>query len=97
MIEGNYKATGTIAGKPVDGILELHVSGTELNGMMDFMGSKAEIQNGEVDGDSFKFASQVTIPVGNVRIKVNGEVKGDEISFTIKTPIGKFPLTGTRV
>lgn len=96
-VAGKYSATGVVMGSDMDCNANFIVEGNVLTGTILTMGNLVEILDGEVDGDTFKCACKVPTPMGQMRIKLNGTVTGDEIEFTLKNPMGKSVFTGTRV
>ena len=97
MVAGKYLASGVIMGSDMETEIEYIVEGNTLTGTMVVMGTKIEVLEGTVDGDTFKHQCKVPTPMGQMKIKIDGKVEGDDISFIIKNPMGKSPFTGKRI
>lgn len=96
-LEGKYMASGSVMGSDMDCEATLHVEGNVLTGTMLTMGNLVEILDGVADGDSFKCACKVPTPMGEMKIKLEGSVSGDDIEFTLRNPMGKSKFVGKRI
>jgi len=97
MVEGKYVANGIIMGTEMESHIDYHVDGNSLTGTMSVQDNVIEVLNGTVDGDNFKHMCQVPSPIGEMRVKIEGSVNGDEINFIIKNPMGKSAFKGKRI
>lgn len=95
-VAGNYWASGSIMGNSAESELTFAVDGNVLTGTIFIMNNEAEILDGEVDGDNFTAAFDVSSPMGSMRIKMAGTVTGDDIEFMLRTPMGKAKFNGKR-
>ena len=91
-VEGTYN----IVARGKEGQFTLNVDGDALSGIINAMGTEAEIQEGTVDGDEFKFFVQGQSPMGKIKMTIKGNVDGDKISGKMKTSIMAVPFEGTR-
>ena len=88
------KWTGEIAG-PDGGSMTITFSlkqdGTKLTGTSQGpQGDPLEIQDGKVDGDKISF----TVSFGDMKIKHDGTIKGDEIALNVKMEGGPGEFGG---
>jgi len=97
MVEGKYVANGFVMGTEMESHIDYHVEGNVLTGTMSVLDNVIEVLEGTVEGDNFKHLCQVPTPVGEMRVKIEGTVSGDEITFTIKNPMGKSVFKGNRI
>ncbi len=97
MVAGKYVAEGEIMGSEMESEIEYIVDGSTLTGSMVVLGSKIDVVDGVVDGDHFKHICHVDTPMGKMKVKIDGNVNGDDITFTLKAPLGKSAFTGHRV
>jgi hypothetical protein len=94
-IDGTYKI---IAKSPVGdqaGELLFRTENNVLTGYMTALGSKAEIENGKVDGDNFEFTVKFKTPMGT-KTTVTGSVEKNDITGQMKAMMTKIKFSGTR-
>lgn len=91
-IEGTYN----ILAKGKEGKFVLKQDGVALTGNIDAMGTVANIEDGTVDGNNYKFTVQGQSPLGKIKVTVKGSVNGDKITGAMKTSIMSVPFEGTR-
>lgn len=96
-LAGHYLATGEVMGSEMDCDATFIVEGNVLTGTILTMGNKVEILDGVAEGDHFKCACKVPTPMGKMKIKLEGDVKGDDLEFTLRNPMGKATFVGKRV
>ncbi len=97
MITGKYEVGAKFAGQEMTGICELKEEGDVLTGQIESMGNIIEVEEGTIDGDSFKFKCMFQTPMGLVKAKASGSVSGDDIEMNLKALIGKVKFTGKRI
>ena len=97
MVAGNYTASGVIMGSDMETDIHYEVDGNVLTGTMVVLGEKIEVLEGTVEGDEFHHQCKVPTPMGKMKIKIDGKVDGDNISFILKNPMGKAEFVGKRV
>lgn len=80
-------------------IHELSVDGETLTGTVTDKGngSKAEIMDGKVDGNTFNYNFKIKIPIGHLKFDINGEISDDTIIGISKNAMGKFKFEGKRI
>ena len=83
-------------GKEMQCQLDFQVDGNVLSGTMEVSGGKIEILDGTVDGDAFKYRSELTTPIGAIKVTIEGTVNGDDISFVLKNAFAKTEFNGHR-
>jgi hypothetical protein len=89
-IDGKWKgkgqqAAGKDASRELTAVLELKADGKVLKGTAQIGGRRAravEIQDGQIDGDSFSFTTVVKNKKGDRTVKWTGTVKGDEMELS---------------
>lgn len=96
-LAGRYLAKGEVMGTDMDCDCNFTVEGNVLTGTMVTMGNKVDILDGEADGDHFKCKCKVPSPMGKMKIKIEGDVNGDDIEFILRNPMGKAKFVGKRV
>ncbi len=97
MITGKYDVAAKFAGQSMTGICDLVADGDVLTGQIESMGNIIEVEEGKVEGDSFKFKCMFQTPMGLVKAKATGSVSGDDIEMNLKALIGKVKFTGKRI
>ena len=78
---------------------ELNVEENKLTGVVTDKGNgaTAEIYDGEIDGNNFKYEFKIKIPIGHLKFKISGEVQDDKIKGVSKNAMGKFNFEGTKL
>ena len=97
MVAGNYKAQGNIMGSVMETDITYEVNGDVLTGTKLVWKEIVAVEEGIVEGNHFKYICHVTTLMGKLKVKVEGDVIGDEITFTLKSAIGNSKFKGTRV
>ena len=95
-MDGTYNVTVSGMGKSKDGVVTLAQAGDGLQGKVEILGMTVELQNGEVNGDSFTGVVEAQTPMGAMKGKVKGSVTGDKISGKISAGLLGASFEGTR-
>lgn len=96
-IDGTYKVSGAAKGVSLEGTIEAHTDGDKLTGTAHLMDADLPLQDGKVDGDNFTCTVEAPTPMGNLKFKVAGTVKGDTVEGTLKHLLVKANFSGTRI
>jgi hypothetical protein len=76
----------------------LKAEGNALSGSMASDQGTQAFTGGTVDGDAVAWATEVSGPMGRMKLEYNGKVAGNEISGTVKLGnFGNAPFKGTKI
>ena len=90
MESAKYLVHGKVMGEEGDSEVDLIVNGDVVTGTVTVMGERVAIEDGIADGNTFKCKSQIPTPMGQMRIKMTGEIENDILTLTIKNPMGNL-------
>jgi hypothetical protein len=68
----------------------------ENGGKLEGANGPADIQEVQIDGNSFSFNSKVKTPMGTFPVSFRGTVSGDEMEGTYKSMAGVTEFSGER-
>ncbi len=97
MVQGKYRASGDVLGQHIESQINYRVQGNVLTGTVTVPDSVIQVQNGTVSGDSFTHQLEVPTLFGKVKVKVEGQVSGNDITLTLTSPMGNSVFKGKRV
>ena len=69
----------------------------KCSGSITCLASVAPFENGDVDGNKFKFSAVMPTPVGKIKFDMEGSVDGDEFNAVTDSSLGHIVITGERV
>lgn len=93
---GDYEIVAKFSGKEVPGSFHYEADGDKLTGTATTFGNTVEITDGKIDGNTFKHKMKMKTPMGNMKLTVTGDVKGDEIFGKMKAGFVSLDFTGKR-
>ena len=96
-ITGTYHVVGKMMGRDFDSHIRYVEDNGVLTGSVTFMDQEIAVIEGAVNGNSFKHKCIVDSPMGDMKIRIEGTVDGDDMTMQFRTPIFKTTLTGKRV
>jgi hypothetical protein len=73
--------------------LYLSIEGNKVTGRMETRKSVGDITDAKIEGDTLTWKASRKI----LTFEFNAKIDGDMMSGTVKSPLGKAPLKGTRV
>ena len=96
-IDGTYKVAGSAKGVDIEGTIDVQTDGDTLTGTAHLIDMDVPLEDGKVNGDDFTCTVTAPTPLGQLKFKVNGTVKGDTVEGTLKHLLVKAPFSGTRI
>ncbi|MCV4600088.1 hypothetical protein OFC63_29110, partial [Escherichia coli] len=79
------------------GTINFVQSGPSLTGTLTTDLGTTEIKNGRIGPDGFSFTGTVVAGGETIDFTVRGRISGNELTGTVESPMGSFPITGTRI
>jgi len=76
--------------------LHLFLASNEITGRMEYRRGASDITDGKIDGDTLMWKASRKFP-RFLTFEFNVKVDGDTMSGTVKSPLGKASLKGTRI
>lgn len=83
-LAGTYKVTVDFMGNKADGIVRIEENNGKYRGVVEAMGMTAEVEGFKASGSSFSGTIEGPTPMGTMRFKVSGTVKGDVIEGSLR-------------
>lgn len=77
-------------------VVEMHENGNTCSGKITCLDSKAPFENGEVNGNRFKFHAVMPTPIGKIKFDMEGSVEADAFHATTESTLGHIVVTGER-
>lgn len=77
-------------------VVELHEENNTCSGQIVCLDSKAPFENGEVNGNQFKFNAVMPTPIGKIKFDMEGSIDGDVFQATTNSTLGHIVVTGER-
>lgn len=96
-LAGTYKVVVESMGNQAEGMVRIEERGGKLTGVVEAMGMNAEVEDFKATGSSFSGSIEGPTPLGTMRFKVNGAVKGDTIEGVLRAGLVGAKFKGTRV
>jgi hypothetical protein len=97
-ISGTWNLSINSPQGPMDVTLSATQNGTTLNGTTSSAIGNADIIEGAINGNSFRFTININSPeIGNLSVTFTGTVQGNRMSGTIDVPgMGSMDFTGSK-
>ena len=95
-IEGTYNIKLKTPLGFMKAVVEMHEEGAVCSGKVTCLDSVAPFENGEVDGNHFKFHAVMPTPIGKIQFDMAGQVEGDTFTAVTDSTLGHIDVTGER-
>jgi hypothetical protein len=96
-IDGTYRIIMQTSEGEMPSTFEFKTNGTELSGTVTDQFGTFNIEDGLIDGITFKFSIEAEGPVGGaVHMEFEGSIEGDRISGEIEHVFGSATFAGKR-
>jgi glycine cleavage system aminomethyltransferase T len=96
-VAGKYEVEVSSPMGNQSGAFDYKVDGDILTGTATALGKTVEIYDGTVIGNTFTHYMKMKSPMGRMKIRVSGKVKGDNITGEFKMILGAMQFSGVRV
>ena len=98
-VAGSYSGEANTPFGLLQGTINYQVDGDVLTGTVEGIGRSFTVEEGTVNGNSFHHIVYVkgVLPIGKLKVTVDGTVDGDAISGSIKSKFANTEFTGTRI
>lgn len=96
-VSGTYAIAIQVPGQSISGTLNITQAGSSLTGTMTTDLGTTELKEGKIGPDGFSFTGRVTVGAETTDFTVRGRITGNELSGTVESNMGTFPITGTKV
>ncbi|MEJ7577049.1 MAG: amidohydrolase family protein [Pyrinomonadaceae bacterium] len=95
-LTGTWTITVEASDQRIPVTLSLQQQGASVSGTLQSQFGSAEIANGSVGADGFRFTATITLGGQTVEVAFAGTATGNEMRGTATTPQGAVPFSGTR-
>ncbi|MCA1592501.1 MAG: hypothetical protein LC754_07605 [Acidobacteria bacterium] len=95
-LSGTWSISVTLGPNVVPSTLVLQQQGSSLTGRIESRLGSADISDGSVNGNGFRFSTQLEIGGQSQSLIVEGTASGNQMSGNITTARGQLPFSGTR-
>ncbi|MER3632315.1 MAG: hypothetical protein C4325_09235, partial [Blastocatellia bacterium] len=96
-VSGAYSISIQAPGQALSGTLNIVQSGDSLTGTLVTDLGTSELKNGRIGPDGFTFSGTVIAGGETIDFTVRGRISGNELSGTVESQMGSFPISGTRI
>jgi len=96
-VSGAYSISIQAPGQALSGRLNIVQSGDSLTGTLVTDLGTSELKNGRIGPDGFTFSGTVIAGGETIDFTVRGRISGNELSGTVESQMGSFPISGTRI
>lgn len=96
-VSGTYAIVIQVPGQSISGTLSITQAGSSLTGTMTTDLGTTDLKEGKIGPDGFSFTGTVTVGAETTDFTVRGRITGNELSGTVESHMGTFPITGTKV
>lgn len=77
-------------------VVSISESGGKLTGTYASFRGPLDISSVSVEGNTFSFPLQITVPIGTIEVTYEGTIDGDQMTGQVKNPRGAVPFSGVR-
>lgn len=95
-IEGTYNIKLKTPLGFMKAVVEMHQNDNVCSGQITCLDSVAPFENGEVDGNNFKFHAVMPTPIGKIKFDMAGSVDGDNFTAVTDSTLGHIDVVGER-
>lgn len=96
-MDGIYEVSMNTPMGPMSGKVTLKSNGNSLNGVLEIMGMKNNLEGGKVKGNQCYFSGNIKNSALNIQYEIMGELKGNILNIFAKTNMGEFKLQGKKI
>ena len=96
-MDGIYQVSLKTPMGKIDGKVVLKTNGENIEGILEIMGMKHNLNNGKVKENQCYFKGNLKNNAMNLQYEIMGELQKDILNIYAKTNMGEFKLQGKKV
>lgn len=96
-MDGIYETSINTPMGPMSGKVTLKTNGETINGVLEIMGMKNNLEGGKVKGNQCYFKGNIKNSALSIEYEIMGQLTGNTLNIYAKTNMGEFKLQGKKI